>query len=149
MRAVIQRVKSASVTVDGEIVGDIGPGLLILLGVTHTDNDVDIEKFCRKIVELRIFPDDQKPMNRSVQDIGGELLIVSQFTLYAGCRKGRRPDFMEAAEPRMAEEIYEEVIENLSMYGLRLDTGQFGAHMDVSLVNDGPVTIILDSDEIC
>ncbi len=148
MKAVIQRVKQASVEVDGEIVGDIGSGLLVLLGVTHSDVDVDLEKFCKKIVDLRIFPDDKKPMNQSVVDIGGELLIVSQFTLYAGCKKGRRPDFMQAAKPDVAEDIYEEVIDILLRTGLRLETGVFGAHMEVSLVNDGPVTIILDSDEI-
>ncbi len=149
MKAVIQRVKSASVMVDNEIVGDIGTGLLILLGVTHNDTDIDLEKFCQKITDLRIFPDDKKPMNQSVTDIGGELLIVSQFTLYAGCKKGRRPDFMQAAKPDVAEDIYEEVIDILQRTGLKLETGVFGAHMDVSLVNDGPVTIILDSEDIC
>lgn len=145
MRAVVQRVSSASVEVDENIVGKIKNGLLVLLGVSENDGLSDVEYLVDKIVNLRIFEDENDKMNLSMLDLRYELLIVSQFTLYGDCRKGRRPNFMEAARPEMAQELYEMFALKCGEFGIRVETGVFGAHMNVSLVNDGPVTIILDS----
>lgn len=145
MRAVVQRVSSSSVTVGGSVIGSTKQGLLVLLGVTDTDTAEDVQYICEKVSHLRIFEDEQDKMNLSVMDIGGEVCVVSQFTLYGDARKGRRPNFMKAAPPAMAERLYLEVVETFKEKGLTVSTGQFQAHMQVSLVNDGPVTILLDS----
>ena len=145
MRAVVQRVSSSSVTVDGAVVGKTKRGLLVLLGVTDTDTAEDVQYICEKVSHLRIFEDEEDKMNLSVMDVGGEVCVVSQFTLYGDARKGRRPNFMKAAPPTMAEGLYLEVVEAFKEKGLPVSTGQFQAHMQVSLVNDGPVTILLDS----
>ena len=145
MRAVVQRVSSSSVTVGGSVIGSTKQGLLVLLGVTDTDTAEDVQYICEKVSHLRIFEDEQDKMNLSVMDIGGEVCVVSQFTLYGDARKGRRPNFMKAAPPAMAERLYLEVVEAFKEKGLPVSTGQFQAHMQVSLVNDGPVTILLDS----
>jgi D-tyrosyl-tRNA(Tyr) deacylase len=147
MRIVVQRVASASVTVGGETVGAIGRGLLLLVGVTHDDTEADAKWMADKIAGLRIFEDDAGKMNLSVLDVGGSVLSVSQFTLYGDCRKGRRPNFMEAARPEQAEPLYETLNRHLREHGLVVETGRFGAMMRVSLVNDGPVTLILDTSE--
>ncbi len=145
MRAVVQRVSDASVRVDGEVVGAIGRGLLVLLGVTHSDSDRDALAIADKLAGLRIFGDDAGLMNRSVIDIGGSCLVVSQFTLYGSTRKGRRPSFTAAAGPDVAEPLVDEVVRRLQGHGLRVETGVFGAMMDVSLVNAGPVTLVIES----
>ena len=145
MRAVVQRVSSSSVTVDGSVIGKMKQGLLVLLGVTDTDTAEDVQYICEKVSHLRIFEDEEDKMNLSVMDVGGEVCVVSQFTLYGDARKGRRPNFMKAAPPTMAERLYLEVVEAFKEKGLPVSTGQFQAHMQVSLVNDGPVTILLDS----
>ena len=145
MRALVQRVSEASVSVAGEIVGRIGPGLVILLGVSKHDSDEDASYIVGKAVNLRIFADDQERFNRSALDIGAELLIVSQFTLYGDTRKGRRPSFTEAAPPEQAEAAFNRVVEMFRESGLTVQTGIFQAHMMVSIQNDGPVTIMLDS----
>ncbi len=149
MRAVLQRVKEAKVMVDGKAVGEIKRGILALLGVGKADTEEDAAWIADKIVNLRIFEDDEGKMNRSLLEIGGELLIVSQFTLYGDARKGRRPSFTEAAPPDLGERLYEKVVENIrTKYGLKVETGTFGALMDVHLVNWGPVTILLDSKKL-
>lgn len=145
MRAVVQRVSSSSVTVDGSVIGSTKQGLLVLVGVTDTDTTEDIQYICDKVSHLRIFEDEQDKMNLSVLDVGGEVCVVSQFTLYGDARKGRRPNFMKAAPPSMAERLYLELVETFKGKGLTVSTGQFQAHMQVALVNDGPVTILLDS----
>lgn len=145
MRAVIQRVKKARVTVDNNIVGSINQGFVVLLGVTHEDTLEDIKYLAEKIINLRIFEDEQGKLNLSLVDIQGEILSVSQFTLYADCRKGRRPSFTNAAPPEMANNLYLEFNNYLRELGIKVATGVFQAHMDVELVNNGPVTIILDS----
>ncbi len=146
MRAVIQRVSSASVTVDGEITGAIEGGLLILLGVGHGDEESDGAWLANKISNLRIFRDEQDRMNRSVLDLGGGALVVSQFTLHGDCRKGRRPSFVGAAAPKVAQPLYERFCEQLAECGVtQVERGVFGAMMNVALVNDGPVTLIIDS----
>jgi D-aminoacyl-tRNA deacylase len=145
MRAVVQRVRRASVTVAGEIAGRIGPGLLVFVGVGSGDGPADVEYIAAKTRDLRIFPDDEGRMNRSVADAGGAVLVVSQFTLHADCRKGRRPSFDAAAPGPLAKALYEEVVQRLRQIGLDVATGVFQAHMDVELVNDGPVTLLLDS----
>jgi len=146
MRAVVQRVREAAVQIDGSPVAAIGPGLLVLCGVTASDGDADRDWLARKIVSLRIFNDDAGVMNRSVADVGGELLAVSQFTLYASTRKGARPSYSAAAPPEIAAPIFASFLQALEReLGRRVATGVFGADMDVSLVNDGPVTIWLDS----
>ena len=145
MRVVIQRSKAASVTVDGEIIGRIDRGLVVLVGVTHDDSEKDAKFLADKIAGLRIFEDDAEKMNLSVQDIGGQVLSISQFTLYGDARKGRRPNFMAAARPEQAEILYEQFNGLLRANGIEVATGVFGAMMDVQLVNWGPVTIILDS----
>lgn len=145
MRAVIQRVKSSSVTVGDETVGKIDSGLLVLLGVAKPDQTADADFLAEKIVNLRIFEDEQGKMNRSLIDIGGEMLVVSQFTLLGDCRKGRRPSFTEAAGPDKANELYEYFVAQVRKTGLTVATGRFRAMMEVSLINDGPVTLILES----
>ncbi|QSX08772.1 D-tyrosyl-tRNA(Tyr) deacylase [Alkalibacter rhizosphaerae] len=147
MRAVIQRVKEASVTVDDQVVGRCERGLLVLLGVKTSDDTKDGIYIADKIANLRIFEDGDGKMNLSVTDIGGSLLVVSQFTLYGDCRKGRRPGFSDAASPEMANTLYREVVERLKEFGLPVGEGVFQAHMEVSLVNDGPVTMLLDSEK--
>ncbi|MCQ4086284.1 D-aminoacyl-tRNA deacylase [Saccharibacillus sp. JS10] len=145
MRIVIQRCKSASVEVEGKTVGEIGSGLMILVGVTEGDTLKDASYLADKAAGLRIFEDEAGKMNHSVEDVGGSILSVSQFTLYGDCRKGRRPNFMAAAKPEPALELYEAFNEALRARGLIVETGVFGAMMDVSLVNSGPVTLIIDS----
>ena len=145
MRAVVQRVKESSVTVEGIITGKIGAGLLVLLGIAKKDTINDIDFVADKILNLRIFEDGNKKMNRSVLDTGGEMLVVSQFTLLGDCRKGRRPSFTDAAEPEKANELYEKFVEKIRGKGVKVQTGIFRAMMDVSLVNDGPVTLIVES----
>ncbi len=145
MRLVIQRVKQASVTVAHQIVGQIELGLLVLVGFAPTDHAGDLEFLADKIINLRIFPDDAGKMNRSLLDVQGELLVVSQFTLYGDARKGRRPSFIGAAEPVLATRLYQEFLDLLRSKGVRVASGEFAADMDVSLVNWGPVTILLDS----
>jgi len=145
MRAVIQRVTAADVQVDHEIVGRIGPGLLVLLGIARSDEEKDADYLADKVVNLRIFEDDEGKMNRSLLETGGELLVVSQFTLLGDCRKGRRPSFVEAAPPERAEQLYEYFVDQLRLKGINVSTGRFQAMMAVSLVNDGPVTLILES----
>ena len=144
MRAVVQRVKKSCVTIDGEVLGKIDNGLLVLVGIEDSDAEADIEYMCDKIVNLRIFEDDNEKMNLSVRDVGGSVLIVSQFTLYGDARKGRRPNFSSAARPEKAVPVYEKLIEKISEY-VSVQTGVFGAMMQVELVNDGPVTILLES----
>lgn len=148
MRAVVQRVSNSKVTVDEAITGQINKGLLVLLGVTHEDNSTDVDYMIDKILNLRIFEDENEKMNLSLKDVGGELLVVSQFTLYGDCRKGRRPSFTNAAKPDMANELYEEFVTRAKAEGINVGTGQFGAHMMVDLTNDGPVTMLLDSSKI-
>jgi D-tyrosyl-tRNA(Tyr) deacylase len=145
MRAVLQRVRRASVHVDEELVGQIGPGLLVLLGVTHADTAEHARWLADKVVTLRLFADDAGKMNRDVTECGGGVLVVSQFTLYGDCRKGRRPSFVEAAPPEIAIPLYEAFIDAVKAHGVPVATGRFGAMMQVELVNDGPVTVIVDS----
>lgn len=145
MRIVIQRVSNAQVQVDGQVTGKAGKGLLILVGFAPDDNIEDIEYLVQKVLNLRIFEDDMGKMNLSVLEIGGDILSVSQFTLYGDVRKGRRPSFTQAAEPERANEFYEIFNKKLGESGLNIETGVFGGDMKVSLVNDGPVTILLDS----
>lgn len=145
MRVVLQRVAHASVTVDGEIIGKIQRGFLLLVGVTHDDVIEDMEYLVRKIVQMRIFEDEEGKLNRSIQDIGGEILSVSQFTLYAETKKGNRPSFSKAAPGDVAIEMFEQFNGLLRETGVPVETGQFGADMKVELLNDGPVTILLDS----
>ena len=145
MRVVLQRVAHASVTVDGEIIGKIQRGFLLLVGVTHDDAMEDMEYLVRKIVQMRIFEDEEGKLNRSIQDIGGEILSVSQFTLYADTKKGNRPSFSKAAPGVVALEMFEQFNGLLRDTGIPVETGQFGADMKVELLNDGPVTILLDS----
>lgn len=147
MRGVIQRVSRASVTIDGEITGKIKQGLVVLLGIRAKDGKRDVEWMAEKVVHLRIFEDQQGKMNRSLTDIDGEMLIISQFTLYGDCRKGRRPGFSNAAPPEQAEPLYEEFIDAVQQHGITTATGTFQADMAVELVNDGPVTLLLDSEK--
>ena len=147
MKAVIQRVKSASVSVNDKIIGEIATGFLILLGVEQGDAQDDLDYLVKKTIGLRIFKDDNKNMNLSIKDVGGEALVVSQFTLCADTSRGRRPSFIKAANPEEADSMYQQFCEQLTMNNLSVQTGKFGAVMDVSLVNDGPVTIVLDSRE--
>ena len=150
MRAVVQRVKKASVkiqnTSDGDYInGEIDKGLLVFLGITHEDNDKDLDYIADKISGLRIFEDEQGKMNLSIDDIKGEILLISQFTLYGDCRKGRRPGFTDAARPEIAIPLYEKMIDTLKLKGIKVEVGIFGADMLVDIQNDGPVTIILDT----
>ena len=148
MRAVVQRVKSASVTVSGELISEIGSGLLVFLGVSKNDQREDINYLAQKVANLRIFRDEEGKMNKSLLDIGGSALIVSQFTLYGDCRKGRRPSFIEASPPEKANKLYEEFIGALNELGVNGKGGRFQAMMDVQLINDGPVTMLLDSTKL-
>lgn len=146
MRAVVQRVHRASVTVNGKVVGQVDRGLLVYLGVGKNDTEKDVDWMCEKIANLRIFEDENGKMNLSLLQIGGELLVISQFTLYGDCRRGRRPSFDEAAPPKMGEELYEMFIEKMRQQVKKVEKGIFGAHMEVESINDGPVTILLDSE---
>jgi len=148
MKLLIQRVNAASVAVEGKIVGRIGPGCLVLAGFRKGDIESDIRKLSDKCLNLRVFEDDQGKMNRSLLDTRGELLVVSQFTLYANCKKGRRPGFDISMPPDQAEKFYNLLLEEMSNSGLKVEQGVFGAKMEINLVNDGPVTIMLDGDEI-
>lgn len=145
MRAVLQRVARAELSVNGERVASIGRGYVVLVGVTHDDTEADARYIADKIASLRLFEDEAGKINLGITDVGGEVLVVSQFTLYADCWKGRRPSFTDAAPPEMADRLYQRVVEMLREAGLPVQTGIFGAHMLVSLTNDGPVTILLDS----
>jgi len=144
VKALLQRVTAASVTVDGEEVGAIGPGLLVFLGVEPDDGDAEVDWLAGKVLALRIFPDADKPMNRSVADVGGELLVVSQFTLAADTSRGNRPGFSSAAPPELAQTVYEAFVAALRARGASVAAGRFGADMQVALVNDGPVTFLLE-----
>ncbi len=148
MRAVVQRVRRAEVSVHGETIGRIGPGVLVLVGIAREDTAETGNGLAEKIVNLRIFDDDQGRMNRSVLQTAGEVLCVSQFTLYGDCRKGRRPSFDRAAPPEVARPLYEAFVESVRAFGLPVESGQFQAMMEVELVNDGPVTLLLDSEKI-
>lgn len=147
MRVIIQRVKSSQVEVQGEIIGKIGQGLNLLVGIAETDTEAEVDWMVRKCLELRLFPNPENETGRwekSVQDIQGEVLVVSQFTLYGDCRKGRRPSFDRSAAPEQATKLYEKFVEKLRLSGLKVETGKFGAMMQVSIQNDGPVTLILE-----
>lgn len=146
MKVVVQRSKKAAVTVEGQVVGQIEEGLVLLVGVTHEDTEDDAIYLAEKIVNLRIFTDDEGKMNLSVKDISGQLLVISQFTLYGDTRKGRRPNFMAAARPEQAEHLYETLISELRQHNIAVETGRFGAMMNVELNNSGPVTLIMDSE---
>lgn len=148
MRAVIQRVSQAQVVVDNAVVASIGKGYLVLLGVAREDGEQDVRYIAEKIASVRLFEDEQGKMNIGIVEAGGEVLLVSQFTLFGDCRKGRRPSFTEAAPPETANQLYLQVAELLREAGIPVQTGIFGAHMDVQLVNDGPVTILLDSTKL-
>ena len=145
MRAVVQRVKESSVKADNEIIGRIDKGLLVFLGVAKSDTSSDADYLANKIVNLRIFEDDNAKMNRSLVSIGGKMLVVSQFTLLGDCRKGRRPSFVAAAGPQKALELYENFVQQVRRLGIPVETGRFQALMEVALINDGPVTLILES----
>ena len=147
MRALIQRVTNAKVTVKEQLISQIGKGFLVLLGVTHSDTETEINYLVEKIANLRVFGDDNDKMNLSLMDIKGEVLIVSQFTLYANCKRGRRPDFISAAKPELANELYKKFVQRFKETGLKIGEGEFGAMMDIDLVNSGPVTIMLDTAE--
>lgn len=148
MRVLIQRVKSSQVAVNGQVIGQIGKGLNLLVGIASTDTRVELEWMTRKCLELRLFPDEESAergrWQKSVQEIAGELLVISQFTLYGDCRQGRRPTFERSATPESAKKLYESFVNNLRKSGLRVETGQFGAMMQVSIENDGPVTLFLE-----
>jgi len=148
MRAVVTRVREASVTISGEVVGQIGQGFLILLGVTHEDTPEKCRKLAEKVLGLRIFTDENDKMNRGLTDIGGQVLVVSQFTLYGDCSHGRRPNFLQAAVPDQAIPLYEQFLEECRRLGFPPQHGQFGAKMQVASVNDGPVTMIVDTDDL-
>jgi D-tyrosyl-tRNA(Tyr) deacylase len=148
MRAVIQRVKSASVTVEGKVISEIRKGLLVFLGVAQEDTPADVDYMASKIANLRIFEDDEGRMNLSILDVGGEALVVSQFTLCGDCRKGRRPSFIAAARPEKADPLYQAFMDEISRLGVPVKAGIFQAMMDVELINDGPVTMMLDSNKL-
>ena len=148
MRAVVTRVKSASVTIDGEVVGSIPQGFLILLGVTHEDTEAQAVKLADKICSLRVFEDENGKLNRGLDEVEGQLLIVSQFTLYGSCKKGRRPDFLAAARPEVAIPLYEKFVSLCREKGIHTETGEFGAEMLVESVNDGPLTLVVDTDQL-
>lgn len=145
MRVVVQRVSHAAVRIDGAIVGEIGRGFLLLVGITHTDTEADADYLAKKVAQLRVFEDEAGKMNRALQDVGGAVLSVSQFTLYGDCTHGNRPSFVDAARPEHALPLYDYFNRQLrEAYGLRVETGHFGADMKVELINDGPVTILLE-----
>lgn len=144
MRVILQRVSSAAVRIGADVVGEIGVGLLLLAGLTHTDTMADVEWMAEKVHDLRVFNDAQGKMNCSLQDVGGSILVVSQFTVYGDARKGRRPSFIDAARPEIAIPLYDAFVAALRTYGGRVETGEFGADMQVFLVNDGPVTLVLE-----
>jgi D-aminoacyl-tRNA deacylase len=148
MRACVQRVSRAEVRVEGEVCGRIGPGLLVLLGVAEGDTEADAVRMAEKVVELRIFEDDEGKMNRTLADVAGAMLVVSQFTLLGDCRKGRRPSFTAAAAPELAETLYEVFTSSVAARAVEVATGRFRCHMEVELVNDGPVTVLLDSQDL-
>ena len=148
MRAVLTRVKHASVSIDGQIAGKIGEGFLILLGIGPDDTEALCDKLCDKLLSLRIFEDENEKMNRGLEDVNGELLVVSQFTLYGNCKKGRRPDFFGAAKPDLAIPLYERFVRRCRDSGFHTETGEFGAYMQVDSLNDGPVTLIVDTDQL-
>ena len=148
MKFVVQRVENANVKVNNSIIGEIGKGFLVLIGITSDDTKEIANAMVKKLINLRVFTDSQDKMNLSIKDIGGSLLLISQFTLYADCTHGNRPGFTSAAKPDYANELYEYIISECKKYEVPVQKGLFGAHMKVSLLNDGPVTIILDSDEI-
>lgn len=148
MRCVVQRVSEASVAVNGETVGAVGPGLMVLIGVSTEDTDTDLKYMTEKVPNLRIFDDENGVMNRSVLDVGGEILAVSQFTLYGDARGGRRPSYIRAAKPEEANAMYERLVDAWRGKGIHVETGIFRTDMKVSLVNDGPVTILLDSEKV-
>ncbi len=145
MKVVVQRVRHASVKVDGKIVGEIGKGLILLIGIARTDSEEDIEFVANKCLNLRIFEDEVGKMNRSLLEVGGEILAVSQFTLLGDTRKGRRPSFVHAADPQKGKDFYDRFVERLRRSGVKVETGIFGAMMDVELLNYGPVTLIVES----
>ncbi len=149
MKFVIQRVNEASVAVDGKTIGEIKKGFLVFIGVADSDTKEIADKMVKKLLGLRIFDDENDKINLSLTDVGGELLLISQFTLYANCKKGYRPSFIEAGAPDFANEMYEYIIESCKASGYHVETGEFGADMKVSLINDGPFTIVLDSSDIC
>lgn len=148
MRAVVTRVEHASVTVDGAVCGQIGKGFLVLLGVTHDDTPADVKKIADKVCGLRIFEDESGKMNLGLDAVGGELLVISQFTLYGNCKHGRRPEFLAAARPELAIPLYEQFIEECRAKGFRTECGVFGAHMDVDSLNSGPLTLLLDTEQL-
>ena len=148
MRAVLTRVKHASVTIDGKVHGQIGEGFLILLGVTHEDTEAQAVKLADKLTGLRIFEDENGKMNRGLDEVKGELLVVSQFTLYGNCKKGRRPEFLAAARPELAVPLYEKFVALCRDKGFSVETGEFGAYMEVESLNDGPFTLIVDSADL-
>ena len=145
MKTLIQRVKEAKVLVDNETVGEIGNGLLVFLGITHDDTEKDIDYLVEKLVNLRIFEDGDRHFEKSLLDTRGEVLVISQFTLYGNAKNGRRPDFVQAAKPDIAEKLYDRFVEKFRATGLKVETGKFGAMMEISLVNDGPVTLMIES----
>lgn len=147
MKVVLQRSKQASVTVDGNVTGAIEKGYVLLVGITHTDTMEDVEYLAKKVAEIRLWEDEQGKMNHSILEKGGDILSISQFTLYAETKKGRRPSFVEAARPEQAKPLWEAFNKALQSHGLKVETGVFGAMMDVSLINDGPVTIIIESNK--
>ena len=148
MRAVLTRVKHASVSIDGKIAGKIGEGFLILLGVGPNDTTAECDKLCDKLLSLRVFEDENEKMNRGLEDVNGEVLVVSQFTLYGNCKKGRRPDFFGAAKPDIAIPLYERFVQRCRDSGFHTETGEFGAYMQVDSLNDGPVTLVVDTDQL-
>ena len=148
MRAVLTRVKHASVTIDGKVHGQIGEGFLILLGVTHEDTEAQAVKLADKLTGLRIFEDENGKMNRGLDEAKGELLIISQFTLYGNCKKGRRPEFLAAARPEVAIPLYEKFVQECRNKGFHTETGEFGAYMQVESLNDGPLTLVVDTDQL-
>lgn len=147
MKIVLQRVSEASVKVESTIIGQITHGFLLLVGITHSDTIADVDYMVEKILPLRIFEDEEGKLNLSLQEVGGQILSVSQFTLYGDCKKGRRPSFIKAARPDMAKQLYDQLNEKFREKGVTVETGEFGAMMEVDLVNDGPVTLILETEE--
>ncbi len=148
MRLVVQKVSQSNVKIDGDVVGKIDQGFMVLVGITNDDNEKIVDKMVDKLINLRIFEDENEKLNLSLLDVMGSILSISQFTLYANCRKGRRPSFLDAAKPEISKPLYEYFNQKLVEKGIPVETGVFGAMMEVSLINDGPVTIILDSKEL-